>query len=373
MTSDLDSLFSGDDKGTLRMFAMLRDPNVSQICINRHDRIIYWDQGGQRLVNDLVFPGPTQYVAWLDQLLDLTDSEYQQVAGARVSVIEASFRPDRTEVHGSVHIATSEVTRGEPALTIRKQPRNFVRLDDMLRSGMMNTEMRMFLQQAVHGRLNLVISGGSGAGKTTLARALSDYVDPVNRVITVEEIDELHLDEKLPNIVSLISYRSRDEEGRLVRETTMEELVREALRMRGDRIWVGETRGREAYALTKACNSGHDGSITTVHADNGPQAVRQLVTYVMESGVTEQVAREQVSRAFHLVVQVGKEKMGRRVIREITELEPVLEGAQQRSSTIFSYDSSRESFVTVGRPSRRLAEAMARYGVNFDDYIPRLG
>jgi hypothetical protein len=93
----------------------------------------------------------------------------------------------------------------------------------------------------------------------------------------------------------------------------------------------------------------------------------------MESGVTEQVAREQVSRAFHLVVQVGKEKMGRRVIREITELEPVLEGAQQRSSTIFAYDSSRESFVTVGRPSRRLAEAMARYGVNFDDYTPRLG
>ena len=262
------------------------------------------------------------------------------------------------------------MTRGEPALTIRKQPRNFVKLDDMLRQGMMSTEMRLFLQQAVHGRLNIVLSGGSGAGKTTLARALSDYIDPLNRVITVEEIDELHLDEKLQNVVSLTSYRNRDNEGRLVRETTLEDLVREALRMRGDRIWVGETRGREAYALTKACNSGHDGSITTIHADNGPQAVRQLVTYVMESGVTEAVAREQVSRAFHLVVQVTKEKMGRRVVREITELEPVLEGTQQRSTTLFAFDPSRETFVTVGRPSRRLVEAMARYGVNFDDYAP---
>lgn len=370
MTDDLNSLFSGDDKGSMRMFAILKDPNVSQICINRHDRILYWDQGGQRIVNDVVFPGPSQYISWLNLLLDITDSEYSSVDSARTSIIEASFRADRTEIHGSVHIATGEVTRGEPAVTIRKQPKSFVRLDDMLRQGMMNSEMRLFLQQAVHGRLNIIISGGSGAGKTTLARALSDYIDPSNRVVTIEEIDELHLDERLQNTVSLTSYRNRDDAGRLVRETTLEDLVREALRMRGDRIWVGETRGREAYALTKACNSGHDGSITTIHADNGPQAIRQLVTYVMESGIPEPVAREQVSRAFHLVVQVSREKMGRRVIREITELEPVLEGTQQRSSTLFAYDSARDAFTTVGRPSRRLLEALARYGVNLDEYIP---
>jgi pilus assembly protein CpaF len=369
MTDDLNHLFSGDDKGSIRMFTMLRDPNVTQICINRHDRIMYWDQGVQRVVNDQVFQGPTQYVAWLDQLLSYTNSEYHSVVGARVSVIEASFKAEVTDVHGSIHIVTSEVTRGEPALTIRKQPRSFVKLDDMLRQGMMNNEMRLFLQQAVHGRLNIILSGGSGAGKTTLARAFSDYIDPANRIVTVEEIDELHLDEKLPNVVSLTTYRNRDDEGRLVRETSLDDLVREALRMRADRIWVGETRGREAYALAKACNSGHDGSITTVHADNGPQAVRQLVTYVMESGVTEQVAREQVSRAFHLVIQVTKEKMGRRVIREITELEPVLEGTQQRSSTLFSYDSTRETFNTVGRPSRRIIESLARYGVNYEDYV----
>jgi pilus assembly protein CpaF len=372
MTDELTSLFSGDDKGSMRMFAILQDPSVVQICVNRHDRIFYWDGHGQKVVNDRLFASVTQYSAWLNQLLALTDAGWSDVNEARTSVIEASFRADVTDVHGSIHIATSEVTRGEPALTVRKQPRDIVSLDDMLRQGMMNEDMRLFLQQAVHGRLNMVISGGSGAGKTTLSRALSSYIDPANRVITVEEIDELHLQDRLPNIVGMTSYRLRDSEGRVIRETTLEDLVREALRQRGDRIWVGETRGKEAYALCKACNSGHDGSITTIHADNGPQAVRQLVTYVMESGLPEQPAREQVSRAFHLVVQVSKEKMGRRVIREITELEPVLEGNQQRSTTLWAYDPALETFRAVSRPTRRLTEALARYGVNFDDVQGRL-
>lgn len=363
----LASLFSGDDKGSSRMFAILQDPEVTQVCINRHDRIFYWDSGGQKIVNDRLFQGPTQYLAWLDKLLALTDAGWRHVEAARTSVIEASFLADTTELHGSIHILTSEVTRGEPTLTVRKQPREVITLDDMLRQGMMNEDMRLFLQQAVHGRLNMAISGGSGDGKTTMARALSAYIDPSNRVITVEEIDELHLQDSLPNVVGMTSFRSRDEEGRIVREATVEDLVREALRMRPDRIWVGETRGKEAYALCKACNSSHDGSVTTVHADNGAQAVRQLVTYVMESGLTEFVARDQVSRAFHLVIQVSKAKMGRRIISEITELEPVLEGSQQRSVTLWRFNSDTEEFEFGSRPTRRLTEALGRYGVNFDD------
>lgn len=367
MSDELTNLFSGDDKGSMRMFAILRDPNVTQVCINRHDRIFYWDHTGPRAVNDMVFAGPAQYVTWLNQLLALTDSGYPSVEVAKTSVIEASFRADVTDIHGSIHISTGEVTRAEPALTIRKQPKSFVSLDDMMHQGMMSSEMRMFLQQIVHGRLNIVISGGSGAGKTTLARALSAFCDPINRVITVEEIDELHLADRLPNVVPLTTFRTRDTDGRLVRETTLDDLVREALRMRADRIWVGETRGKESAAISRACLSGHDGSVTTVHADNGPQAVRQLVNYIMESGLPETVSRDMVSRAFHIVIQVTKEKMGRRVIREITELEPVLEGTQQRVIPLFQFDSTTETFKKVGRPSRRVTEALARYGVNFDD------
>ena len=134
---------------------------------------------------------------------------------------------------------------------------------------------------------------------------------------------------------------------------------------------LGETRGQEAYALIKACCSGHDGSVTTMHADSGEQAIRQMRTYVMEAGLAEQVAREQVSRAFNLVVQVSKIGMGRRAITEIRELEPVLEGANQRSSVLFAYDPVSDSFTQTARPTDRFLQHWSKYGANFDGHPGR--
>lgn len=368
--SDLD-LFGGDDRGTQRMMEILRSPVVSQICANRYDRLWYTDNTGTHMI-DRIFQGPETYIAWLNQLMLLTDVGYSDVNTAKTSVIEGSFDPDRTDIHGSIHISTKEITKGEPALTVRKQPRDIITLDQMYNQGMMSPDMLMFLQQSVRGRSNILLSGGSGAGKTTLARALSYFIDPSQRVLTVEEIDELHLDDRLPNVVALTTHKFVDEEGRILRRTSLEDLVREALRMRADRIWVGETRGKEAYALVKACNSGHDGSITTMHADDGQQAVKQMVTYVMESGLPEEVARDQVANAFHLVIQINKVRMGKRVITEITELESVREGNEQRRNTIYQYNQENEMFYQVGRPTNRLLRAWQRYGVNYDDVPNRL-
>src|SRR5690606_1949814 len=147
----------------------------------------------------------------------------------------------------------------------------------------------------------------------------------------------------------------------------LEDLVRHSLRMRADRIWVGETRGKEAYALVKACLSGHDGSVTTLHANNASQAIRQLISYVMESHLTEEVARDQVSGAFHLAVQIQQVKLGRRVITEIVELENVREGNEQRRNQLWRYDHASDTFIRVGTPTGRLRQALARYNVNFDD------
>src|SRR4051794_23168915 len=143
--------------------------------------------------------------------------------------------------------------------------------------------------------------------------------------------------------------------------------------MRGDRVRDGEARGKEAYALGKDCKSGHDGSITTVHADNGKQAVKALVTYVMESGLTEAPAREQVANAFDLVVQINKVKMGRRVITEITELETVIEGGtNQRINKLYEYVPDTDGFRQLQRPTRRLLELWGKYGVNYDGVQGRL-
>jgi pilus assembly protein CpaF len=363
VTDPLAGLFTSTDMGSSRLFAMLEDPKVRQIVINRFDRVFYTDDIGVHAVNQL-FPSPEQYLSFISQLLDLTDIGASDVSTVKASVLEGSFNPALTGLHGSVHICTSEITRGDPVVTIRKQPRQIITLDEMVSQGMMTLEMRNFLEVAVRGRLNIILSGGSGVGKTTMARALSQFIDPSQRVVTIEEIDELHLHDRLPNVVSLTSFRQHDDDGRLVRRTAITDLAREALRMRPDRIWVGEVRGAEAAALVKACNSGHNGSVTTIHADTGQQALKQLTTYVMEADVPEDSAKDQTVRAFHLVVQVIRGRMGRRVVSEITELEPVREGGEQRRIQLFAYDPDADRFYQTGNPSQRLQQDLARYGVN---------
>ena len=339
-------------------------PSCQQIFANGPDRFYYIDtrHGLTRLPADAMTG--EAYLRWTDALLACTDiGQFHRLGTSPLAVIEGSFLTDRIAIHGSIHIVTDRLTRSWPAVTVRKQPSEKITLAQMEGQAMLSGQMRELLEAAVLGRLNLLVSGGSGAGKTTLARALSLLIPSEQRIVTAEEIDELAVGGHLPNSVSMTTWRSFDELGVTRVEVTLEQLVREALRMRPDRIWVGETRGQEAYALVKACNSGHDGSLTTVHGDNGQQAVKQLVSYVTESHLSEITALDQVARAFHLVVQISKPDPQTRFITEITELEPVREGTEQRRNPLFLRNPVTGSFDQVGVPSTRLCDLAARYGV----------
>ncbi|MCP4792013.1 MAG: CpaF family protein [Actinomycetia bacterium] len=364
----LENLFDEEQSlATERLAALLRDPSVTQICVNDHTRIFFWDNSGQRMIQQRLFGSSEAYVTWLEQLLTLTDAGVAHLEDAESAVIEASFLPYRTDLYGSVHVSTSDITRGDPALTIRKQPVEVVTLDAMLMQGVINEDMRLFLQQAVQGRASVLISGASGSGKSTMMRALSQFIDPSQRIITCEEIDELHLADRLPNVVSLTTHRKRDAAGRIIREQTLEDLVHESLRMRADRIFVGEVRGAEARALIKAASTGHDGSCATLHAHSGEDATRQLAGYLMEGGTPEDVARDQIARAFNLVIQLGSASMGRRKVLSIHELEPVIEGTNQRANELYRFDHAADIHVATVRPSQRFINHLARYGVNYDE------
>lgn len=365
-TEDLGSLIGHISPGEQKMFELLRDEAVSEITVNSYDTLYYTEDGLRKRANHALFRDAADYERWINSVLrDHSDSEYSSLdqARGREDVIEASLRGG--ELYGSIHICLEEITRTNPVVTVRKQPRIHITLDQMMHQAMMDAPMRAFMEMAMKGRLNILVAGGSGAGKTTMVRALAQFVDPNNRVITCEEIDELHL--QAPNVVSLLTHIEKDDRGVVLRKVELDDLVRHTLRMRPDRVWVGEVRGKEAYSLVKACNTGHDGSLTTVHADTGRAAIQNLITYVQEAGVDQAVARDQIMRAFDIIIHIKKVSFNRRVVAEITEVGNVAEGDNVRLTNLWEYNAENDAFLQIDSPTPELQRKLHRYGVNLRD------
>jgi pilus assembly protein CpaF len=196
-----------------------------------------------------------------------------------------------------------------PLLAIRKFSRERLTVPALVASGSLDGMLAERLRRAVRGRLNIVVSGGTGTGKTTLLNALAGFADPVERIVTVEDAAELRLDQ--PHVARL-EARPASLEGR--GEVTVRALVRNALRMRPDRIVVGEVRGPEALDMLQAMNTGHDGSLTTVHAGSPAEALRRIETMVLMAGLElpHAVVRENVALAVDVVVHVIRSIDGRR-------------------------------------------------------------
>jgi len=305
---------------------LLRDPDVEEVMVNRPDEI--WEArrdpqtGKVRLrLTSLTFDDEEHVLKVVERIL--------RRLGRRVDVSNP-YVDARLEDGSRVNVAIPPVAVDGACITIRKFPEKMFTMDDMVsRFGTATEEAATFLRTCVRGRLNIVVSGGTSTGKTTLLNALSGYIDSSERVITIEDTAELQVHRHNPHVIRL-EHKEPNIEG--LGEVTIRELVKNSLRMRPDRIIVGECRAEETIDMLQAMNTGHDGSLTTVHANSAEEAVFRLETMFLQAGVEIPIGaiRQQIALAIHLIVQLRRMRDGSRRVVEIVENVGVEEGRVQQ-------------------------------------------
>jgi pilus assembly protein CpaF len=305
--SQLEGQIADDILGYGPLEPFLHDPTVTEVMVNGYDSL-YIERAGKIEVTDASFLDDAHLLRIIDRIVS-------QV-GRRVD--ESSPMVDARLPDGSrVNAIIPPLSLRGPSLTIRKFARDAYSLDSLIALGTMTDQTAEFLADCVRGKLNILISGGTGTGKTTLLNAVSAHVPGAERIVTVEDAAELRLQQR--HVVSLES-RPPNVEGE--GEVRIRDLVRNALRMRPDRIIVGEVRGAEALDMLQAMNTGHDGSLTTIHANSARDALHRLEMLVLMAGIDLPVKaiREQIAGGFDLLVHIARLVDGSRRITQITEI-----------------------------------------------------
>jgi pilus assembly protein CpaF len=296
-----------DSVGLGPLEALLADPAVEEVMVNRHDRV-FVERRGLLEPTDVVFESEEELRNAIERIL--------APLGRRVD--ELSPMVDARLGDGSrVNVVIPPLAIDGPTLSIRRFGASRPGPDELVELGTMTVEQRRRLETAVAGRRSVLVSGGTGSGKTTLLNALSSFIGVEERVVTIEDAAELRLQQ--PHVVRLES-RPAGVEGR--GEVSIRDLLRNALRMRPDRIVIGEVRGIEALDLLTALNTGHDGALSTVHANSPGDALARLETLALMAGVglPHEAISEQVRRGIDLVVHLQREADGARRVTEIAEV-----------------------------------------------------
>jgi pilus assembly protein CpaF len=304
--------------------ALLRDQEISDILVNRFDQV-YVERDGRLELTDILFRDDRHLMQIIERIVS--------TVGRRID--ESSPMVDARLRDGSrVNAIIPPLAIDGPSLSIRRFRTGRVGAEDMVGRETMTQPMLDFLRAAVACRLNIVVSGGTGAGKTTLLNVLSGFISNLERVVTIEDAAELmmrqrhvvRLETRPPNIEGKGAVRQRD-------------LVVNALRMRPDRIIVGEVRSDEALDMLQAMNTGHDGGLTTIHANSPRDALYRLDTMVAMANLNlpERAVRQQIASAVHLVIQVTRLSDGTRKVTAITEVTG-MEGEMISTQDIFVFD-----------------------------------
>lgn len=324
---------------------LLADPSITEIMVNDADRV-YVERAGRIEPLEVRFAS----VAHLRRVIDRIVSPLGRRIDEASPLVDARL-PDGSRVNAII----PPLAVDGPVLTVRKFSHEVLAIEDLVSSGSATPAVADLLRGVVEAGLNVLISGGTGTGKTTLLNILSGFVPPRERIVTIEDAVELRL---LQDHVVRLESRPANLEGS--GEVTIRDLVRNALRMRPDRIVVGEVRGGEALDMLQAMNTGHDGSLSTVHCNSPRDALSRLETMVLMAGLDlpSRAIREQIAAAIDLIVHVRRWRDGHRGISQITEVSG-LEGTTITTSDLYVCDENRRLVPTGVRPgfSTRLAEA----------------
>jgi pilus assembly protein CpaF len=303
--------------------ALLNDPEITEIMINSPKQI-YIEQHGKLTLSPVSFDSTDQLMQVIDRIVS--------TIGRRVD--ESSPMVDARLKDGSrVNVIIPPLALRGPTVTIRKFAKEAFTVDDLVTFGSVTPDMIRYLRACVRGRLNVIVSGGTGSGKTTTLNMLSGFIPEDERIVTIEDAAELQLRQE--HVVTL-ETRPANIEGR--GQVSIRELVINSLRMRPDRIVIGECRGGEALDMLQAMNTGHDGSLTTLHANNPRECVGRLETLVLMAGaeLPSRAIREQIGSAVNIIVQQSRLRDGARKVVSITEVIGC-EGGEVQLQEIFAF------------------------------------
>ncbi|MCB5943200.1 CpaF family protein [Acidocella sp. KAb 2-4] len=336
---------------------LLLDESITDIMVNGPDHT-FVERGGK------LTQVPVRFRDWTH----LTNICQRIAASVGRRVDEASPMCDARLKDGSrVNIILPPLAIDGPSISIRKFSKKPIDFERLIGYGTLTPPIARVLEIAARCRLNIIVSGGTGSGKTTMMNALSRFIDPSERIVTVEDAAELQLQQ--PHIVRL-ETRPPSLEGK--GEITARDLVRNALRMRPDRIIIGEVRGAEAFDMLQAMNTGHDGSMSTIHANNTRDALARIENMVQMSsmGLTPRAIRQQVVSSVNMIVQVERQRDGGRRVVQVTEIAG-MEGETQLLNDIFKFEVTGETATgrltgryEVSRIRSTFQERLQYYGLD---------
>jgi len=345
---------------------LVNDSTISEIMVNAPDEI-YFERDGIIYLSALRFRDRDHVMLVIDRIIS--------PLGRRVDESQP-FVDARLPDGSRVNIIIPPLIPRSPTITIRKFRPDKYAMEDLVANSTLSSSVAEFLRLCVQLRLNTVVSGGTGTGKTTILNALSCYIPERERIITIEDPVELKLQQR--HVISC-EARPPNIEGR--NEVTQRDLVRNALRMRPDRIIVGEVRGPEAFDMMQAMNTGHEGSLTTVHANSPRDALARVENMVLMAGfeLPSKAIREQMASAFHVVIQLSRFADGSRRVVSISEVVG-MEESTVTMQEIFKFEITHieqdgrivGDMVPTGiMPT--FAERFSKAGIALDSIIPNVG